>query len=160
MIKVDMSRPAIPSVLYVDDEESNLTAFKASFRKYYQIYTAVNVMEAKTILAETEINILITDQRMPGGEGTLLLEFAVTHYPKQARILISAYTDYMALLSAVQKGHITDFVEKPWDTDDLKKRIDYAYTVYTDNLEEERARIEAAKTNKSIDDDLKKLLGN
>ena len=155
-----MANPTRPSLLYVDDEQSSLTAFKASFRKYYQVFTANNLAEAQKVLAENTINILLTDQRMPGTFGTTLLEYAVANYPRQVRILISAFTDYAVLLNAVQKGHIVDFVEKPWDTDDLKKRIDYAYTVYFGNMEAEFVKDEAEKAKKIIDKNLKDLLGD
>ena len=150
---------SLPAVLYVDDEQNNLSAFAASFRKHYRVFTALNIAEAQSILGENEIHVLLTDQRMPGGPGTTLLEFAVTHYPRQARILVSAFMDYTALVIAVQKGHIIDFVQKPWDTEDLKKRIDYAYMVYLGNLEAERKRIDAENTGRKLDDDLNKLLG-
>ncbi len=96
-----MSTPSIPIVLYVDDEQSNLSAFEASFRKYYKIYTASSVIEAQKILSEIEIHILLTDQRMPGQVGTTLLEYSVANYPRQVRILISAFADNTVLASAV-----------------------------------------------------------
>lgn len=54
------------NVLYVDDEENNLIAFKASFRRYFNVFTALSADEAKVLLNRHEISILITDQRMPG----------------------------------------------------------------------------------------------
>lgn len=153
-----MSPDPMPSVLYVDDEQNNLSAFVASFRNHFRVFTALNIGDAQAILAKHEIHILLTDQRMPGGPGTTLLEYAITHYPNQVRILVSGYTDYPALLSAVQKGHIIDVAEKPWQTDDLKKRIDYAFSVYVGNLEAERKRLDAEKTGRLMDDDLNRLL--
>jgi response regulator RpfG family c-di-GMP phosphodiesterase len=78
----------IINVLYVDDEENNLEAFKASFRRYFNIFTATSVDAGKEVLKEHEIQILITDQRMPGALGTDLLAQAVQDYPDQIRIRI------------------------------------------------------------------------
>ena len=68
-----MSQEEEICVLYVDDEENNLFAFKAAFRRYFTVYTAVSANEAKVILTKHEIHVLITDQRMPGTLGTELL---------------------------------------------------------------------------------------
>ena len=78
-------------ILYVDDEENNLFAFKAAFRRYFMVYTTVSADEAKIILAKNEIHVLITDQRMPGTLGTELLAEVVKEYPDQIRILLTAW---------------------------------------------------------------------
>ncbi|MEO8760124.1 MAG: response regulator, partial [Bacteroidia bacterium] len=71
------------NVLYVDDEENNLAAFKASFRRHFNVFTAISADEGKIILNKNDIQVLITDQRMPGTLGTELLAQAVKEYPDQ-----------------------------------------------------------------------------
>ena len=53
------------SILYVDDEENNLFAFKAAFRRFYNIHIALSGEEGMEILRNNSINLIITDQRMP-----------------------------------------------------------------------------------------------
>ena len=62
------------NVLYVDDEVNNLEAFRATFRRDFNVFTAISAKEAEAILdANNDIHILITDQRMPEKLGTELL---------------------------------------------------------------------------------------
>src|ERR1043165_10126711 len=91
-------------VLYVDDEQANLDTFRASFRRTFEVFTAISAEEATKILNENTIHVLLSDQKMPGVQGTQLLEKAVKLYPNQARILITAHANIDALMVAVQKG--------------------------------------------------------
>jgi len=117
-------------ILYVDDEVNNLNAFKASFRKLYDIYTASSAQEGKQILAENTIEIIITDQRMPEITGVEFLESIISEYPDPMRILLTGYTDIQALVDAVNKGQIYRYMTKPWNEDELKMFVRQAYEVY------------------------------
>ena len=61
-------------VLYIDDEVSNLNAFKASFRRQFDVYTATSADEGYDILKSDPIEVVISDQRMPGKTGTDFFE--------------------------------------------------------------------------------------
>lgn len=117
----------IINVLYVDDEENNLISFKASFRKDFNVFTAISAKDAAPILFRENIHVLITDQRMPETTGTELLADAVDKYPYQTRILLTGFTDIDALADAVNRGHIFKYLTKPWDFDELKKAIEDGY---------------------------------
>jgi response regulator RpfG family c-di-GMP phosphodiesterase len=52
-------------ILYVDDEENNLQAFKATFRRDFKVFLAISAKEGEDILSREEIDLIITDQRMP-----------------------------------------------------------------------------------------------
>jgi DNA-binding NtrC family response regulator len=62
------------SILYIDDEESNLRIFKNTFRRDFNIFTANSAQNALEMLKEVNVDVLITDQRMPGMSGTELLK--------------------------------------------------------------------------------------
>lgn len=117
-------------ILYVDDEVGNLTGFRANFRRYYTVFTATSVKEAEVILAQHEIHVLITDQKMPETVGTKLLEHAITKYPEQTRILLTAYADNEAIIDAFQKGLMYKYILKPYVPEDLKDVIDASYEIY------------------------------
>src|ERR1700748_3348715 len=118
------------NVLYVDDEENNLNAFKASFRRHFNIYTALSAADATVILNENEIHVLITDQRMPGTLGTELLAQVVKDYPDQIRILLTGFSDIDAIKDAVNRGQIYHYLQKPWNDVELKETIENAFKVY------------------------------
>ena len=118
------------NVLYVDDEENNLVAFRASFRRHFTIFTAISADDAKIILSQNSIHVLITDQRMPGTLGTELLAQAVKEYPDQIRILLTGFSDIEAIKDAINKGQIYHYLQKPWNDVDLKETIENAYKIY------------------------------
>jgi response regulator RpfG family c-di-GMP phosphodiesterase len=138
------------NVLYVDDEANNLIGFKANFRRYYNIFTAISAKEAEEVLATNEIHVLITDQKMPETRGTELLESAIVKYPDQARILLSAYADSVTVIDAFQKGLLVKFVLKPYNPDELKKIIDTSYEVYTLNKTKNSLYKEWMKTQEEM----------
>lgn len=120
----------IINVLYVDDEENNLLSFKASFRRMFNVFTAISADEGKKILANNEIHVLITDQRMPGTLGTELLAQAVKENPDQIRILLTGFSDIEAIKDAINKGQIYHYLQKPWNDVELEETIKNAYEVY------------------------------
>ena len=65
--------PVKIKVLYVDDEPNNLISFRANFREFFEVYTAESAEEGRKVLNNTEIHILITDQRMPVQNGVQFL---------------------------------------------------------------------------------------
>lgn len=138
-------------ILYVDDEENNLLSFKASFRRYFTIFTAQSAEEAKQILNNNEIHILITDQRMPVTLGTELLAQAAIDFPDQIRILLTGFTDIEALKDAVNRGQIFRYLEKPWNDLDLKKTIEDSYQVYQIKKEQEALNQKILLTNEQLE---------
>ena len=118
-------------ILYIDDEEHNLNAFKASFRRMYDIFTAISPQEGKRILEENDIEIIITDQRMPLMTGVEFLESIIEEYPDPMRILLTGYTDIQALIDAVNKGQIYRYMTKPWNEEELKMFVRQAYEVFS-----------------------------
>ena len=138
-------------VLYVDDEENNLNAFKASFRREFKVYTAISADDAKVILADTVIHVLITDQRMPGTTGTELLAQAVKDFPDQTRILLTGFSDIEALKDAINLGQIFCYLQKPWNDEELKETIKRAYQVYNLKKEKEALTEKLLVTNEQLE---------
>jgi signal transduction histidine kinase len=119
-----------PSILYVDDLKTNLILFKATFEKNYRIFLAESAVKAMDILEKEKIQVLITDQRMPGMAGTELLEAVSRIYPEIRRFLLTAYTDFETVVEAVNKGHIHGYFNKPLQADEVNKSINNSLEVY------------------------------
>lgn len=145
----------IINVLYVDDEQNNLISFKATFRKEFNVFTAISAKEAQSILTDNNIHILITDQRMPETLGTELLADAVKKYPNQIRILLTAFMDAEAIINAINNGHIFKYLIKPWDSDILKNTIEEGYEFYLKNSEKEEIIRNLELIIKELNDTLK-----
>lgn len=118
------------NVLYVDDEENNLHAFKATFRLKYNVYTALSGAQALEIVKADPIHIIITDQRMPEMTGVQFLEEVIAIAPNPMRILLTGYADLDAVIDSVNKGKIFHYLSKPWEEKELDDTIQRAYAVY------------------------------
>lgn len=117
-------------VLYIDDEVINLQAFKATFRRQFDIYLAKSADEGTEVLKNNPIEVVIADQRMPNKTGVDFFESILDIHPNPIRILLTAYSDINAIIDAINKGQVYRYVTKPWSEYDLKLTIENAYQLY------------------------------
>lgn len=101
-------------ILYIDDEKANLTNFKFLFQDDYEIYTALSAKEGLEILESVEVQIVISDQRMPNMSGVELLARISKLYPEVIRILLTAYTNTNDILDAINIGQVYQYITKPF----------------------------------------------
>ena len=120
---VDLSPAAKPRILYVDDERDNLQSFQALFRRDFEISVAESAQEALEILHEEKIDVLVSDQRMPGMTGVELLERVAAEFPEILRFMLTGFSDYDPLVDAINNGRIQGYFSKPLDFDEIKGRI-------------------------------------
>jgi DNA-binding NtrC family response regulator len=111
------------SVLFVDDEKRILTALRSIFRREYDVHIANGGEEALAILAENEINVIVSDQRMPNMLGNELLAKVHKLYPKTMRLLLTGFMDKEAIIRTINEGEIYRFINKPWRNDEIHKTI-------------------------------------
>lgn len=109
-----------PCVLFVDDEEMTRKTFERIASSEFPILLAADVAEAIETLKQRgdEIGVLLTDQRMPGGLGVELLEYARDQNPGIVRMLTTAYSELEDAIAAVNRGEIIRYIEKPWNNID------------------------------------------
>ncbi len=117
-------------LLYVDDEENNLTALKATFRREFDIDIAISASEARKLLNENSYEVIISDQRMPETTGVELFQEIKETHPDPIRILLTGYSDINAVIAAVNQGEIYRYLEKPWNEFDLSMNIKGASEIY------------------------------
>ncbi len=112
-------------VLYVDDEESNLRIFKDTFRRDFEIILAISAYQAMEVLEQKAIDIVITDQRMPGMTGVELLDLINQKFPHipPGRLIVSGFSDYDQIEKAFEQYKLFKFISKPWKYDELKQII-------------------------------------
>ena len=101
------------NVLYIDDEPHNLTAFKAAFRRDYNIYLAESAEEGKSVLDKHNIHVILSDQRMPGVTGIEFFQSILNTHPEPIRILITGYTDVNAVIDAINLGQVYKYLTNP-----------------------------------------------
>ncbi|KAB8041639.1 response regulator [Janthinobacterium aquaticum] len=120
--------PALPTILYVDDEANALKYFQRAIAPLAEVLTAMSVEEGKRILDENagRISVLVSDQRMPGAYGNELLSYAWDRYPDIVRILTTAYSEIEHTVEAVNQGQIHRYIQKPWDIAALRMELKQA----------------------------------
>ena len=110
-----------PKILYVDDESINLRLFKISFKDNCDITTSQSGEEGlKLIEDNNKYDIIISDQRMPGMNGTQFMIEAKKLLPNSKYILLTGYTDIEALEKAINEVGLWQYVKKPWEPSNLK----------------------------------------
>lgn len=138
-------------ILYVDDEENNLQAFKASFRRDYKVFIAISAQEARDFLKTQEVDIIITDQRMPEETGVDFLASIIPLYPDPIRILLTGYTNIQAVIDAINKGQVYHYLTKPWEEDYLRTVIKNAYEIYSLRKENKKLTEDLIKSNDQLE---------
>jgi len=139
------------AVLYVDDEIINLKCFRSSFRRDFNVFTAASAAQGLDVLKENDIQIIITDQRMPVTTGVEFFESILEEYPDPVRILLTGYSDIKAVRDAINKGQIFRYLNKPWRYEDLKKTINQAYDVYKLKKEKEELSNKLMTVNEQLE---------
>lgn len=115
-------------ILIIDDEQDILKALKreiSQFFKYLEVYVCLNPCDAKKILIENQIDLLLSDHRMPIQNGLDFLIEIRSHYPHIPFILMSAYQDIQVIISAINEGKIVGFLTKPWTQKELYQIIEF-----------------------------------
>lgn len=139
------------SILYVDDEQNNLVSFKATFRLKYNVFTAISGDDAIKILKENDVQIIITDQRMPNMTGVEFLQNIIEEHPEPIRILLTGYADLNAVIDSVNKGKIFHYLTKPWNEEELDMTIKRAYEVYSMRKDEKELTEKLGVTNAQLE---------
>ncbi len=135
----------MPRILYIDDESTNLTAFRASFRKLFPVLTAKSGEEALDILeSHGDIAVVVSDQRMPGMTGVELLKEVKDRFPGPKRIILTGYSDMDAIVNAINEAQAWQYLTKPWVFQDLKLVLERAVEAWT--LEQENQSLESENT--------------
>ncbi|HEY3432449.1 MAG TPA: EAL domain-containing protein [Rhodocyclaceae bacterium] len=116
------------TLLLVDDEENILAAMKRLLRREgYRLLSANSGEEGLDILAKERVDVILSDQRMPGITGVEFLRRAKEISPASIRMVLSGYTELQSVTSAINDGAIYKFLTKPWDDDQLKENIAEAF---------------------------------
>lgn len=138
-------------ILYIDDEENNLNSFKAAFRREYDVTTAISGIEAIEILKNQSFEIIITDQRMPGMTGVEFLSSIIDEHPEPIRMLLTGYADIQAVIDAINKGKIYQYITKPWDEQQMRVIINNAYEIFSLRLENKELMKSLIRANEQLE---------
>ncbi|GAB4176453.1 MAG: hypothetical protein Kow00108_11780 [Calditrichia bacterium] len=118
-------------IMFVDDEESILRTLKRQFiDSEYSCYFAGSFEETIHILEDhPNVELVITDVKMPGKTGIDLLEYLREHFPQIGRMILSGYVESAQVTRGIIKGTIYDFIGKPWHEEQLIERIKQYFSI-------------------------------
>ncbi len=116
------------TLLLLDDELNIIKALARTLRRDgYRILSTTSVTEAFQLLAENEVQVIISDQRMPDMSGTDFLSQVKAIHPNTVRIVLSGYTDLKSVTAAINEGAIYKFLTKPWDDAHIREHVQQAF---------------------------------
>lgn len=134
--EIPVADAAQATLLLVDDEPGVLSALKRLLRREnYRILTASSGEEGLALLAEHEVGVILTDQRMPGMSGTEFLARARSMHPRAVRMVLSGYTGLESVTEAINRGEVFKFLTKPWEEKELLDAVREAFRYYTESLQ-------------------------
>lgn len=118
-------------LLLVDDEENVLMSLKRILRlEDYSVLTAPSAEQALEIMAQHPVNVVLSDQRMPGMSGVEFMRRVKIMYPEVVRMILSGYTEVDTMTEAINEGEIFQFITKPWENEALLMQIAAAFERY------------------------------
>jgi len=111
-------------ILFVDDEPHVTAALVRTLRhEPYEIFSATSAQEGLDLLAEHDINVIISDEQMPGMSGSEFLAEVRVRYPETIRMILTGQASLDAAIRAINEGGVYRFFTKPCNAIDLKVTI-------------------------------------
>lgn len=139
------------TILLVDDEENILSSLKRLLRRDgYRILVASGGEAGLEILSTNPVDVIVSDQRMPGMTGVEFLRRVKMLYPDTVRMVLSGYTEFQSITDAINEGAIYKFLTKPWDDEQLRLNIQEAFRLKELSDENRRLAEELSAANQKL----------
>lgn len=147
-LPLDDGKGVSSTILLVDDDPNILASLKRVFKpEGYVVLTAESGKEAVGVLENVDVDLILSDIKMPHMTGVELLEVVSVKWPDIVRILMTGYADIESTIEAINKGHIYSYISKPWDDNDVIVRVRNALQMKLLHEEKERLQNIALKQN-------------
>ncbi|MFQ5771100.1 MAG: response regulator [bacterium] len=134
-----------PRVLLVDDEQMVLTSLSSflELETDYEVVTFTTAKEALEFVKNNRIDLVISDYLMPEMDGISFLAKVKEIDPQTTRIILTGYADKENAIKAINDVGLFQYIEKPWDNDNLK-------IVLRNGLEKQKLMVELAQKVEEI----------
>ena len=110
-------------VLFVDDEKRVLNSMRGLFRRDFELFLTTDGATAVKIAGESDIDVIVADQRMPGMTGIEVLGKVKELSPRTIRILLTGYADPKAVEGSINIGEVFRFLSKPCPPQVLRESL-------------------------------------
>ena len=138
--------------LVVDDEPDILDAIARLFRKEYDVLTARSVEEARELIDSFEVEVVMTDQRMPRMSGIEFLAELRRSHPHIVRVLFTGYSNISDVIDAINEGHVYRYISKPWKPVELRLFVAQAFEFYRSQRERDKLLDQLRTANEQLEE--------
>lgn len=143
--------------LVIDDEPDILDAIARLFRKDHLVLTAQTVDEAWELIENHDVQVVMTDQRMPKMSGIeFLAELRKTH-PHIVRVLFTGYSNISDVIDAINQGHVYRYISKPWKPVELRLFVAQAFEYYRAQRERDELLKQLRSANELLEQQNERL---
>ncbi len=111
------------NILIVDDDPLTVADLELLLEDMWPVRSASSASQAREIMRQEQVALVLADERMPGESGIELLAWVQRSFPDTIRILITGYTDTENLIAAINDAGIWHFIRKPWRNQELVNLI-------------------------------------
>lgn len=118
------------NLLIIDDEVDITKALVRQFRRKYNVFASTDATDALKIMESKKIQVVLSDQRMPGMTGVDFFTQIKDKYPDALKLILTGYSDIEAVIGAINEGQVFRYVKKPWNPDELETIIREAFEKY------------------------------
>lgn len=148
------------NLLIIDDEVDITKALVRQFRRKYNVFASTDATDALKVMEKEKIQVVLSDQRMPGMTGVDFFAQIKDKYPDALKLILTGYSDIEAVIGAINEGQVFRYVKKPWNPDELETIIREAFEKYElitnnrklmANLQEANATLEAKVKNRTAE---------
>jgi len=137
-----MSSRALPTILLVDDEPHSLSSMRMALEDDFAVLEAPCARDALALMDEHWVQVVISDQRIPGTTGIEMLTEMRDRWPETVRIIVTGYTETDDMIEAINAAGIYQFIPKPWHPDQLLMAVRNAARLFELARDHERMTLE------------------
>lgn len=142
-------------LLIIDDEIEITKSLFRQFRRQYNVFTATNGYDAFEIMEKESIQVVLSDQRMPGMSGVDFFSAIKEKYPDALKLILTGYSDIEAVVGAINEGQIFRYLTKPWDPNELELAVKEAFDKHDLITSNKRLMTKLHEVNKTLEKKVK-----
>jgi response regulator RpfG family c-di-GMP phosphodiesterase len=139
-----------PTLLVVDDEPDVVKSVQDLLRYDYRVLGATRAAQGREILDREDVDVVMSDQRMPETTGVEFLRAVREDHPDAVRLLFTGYADLRAVIAAINQGNVYRYIQKPWDPDELQTVVRDAVELHDLMAERKQLLAELQRRNEDL----------
>lgn len=140
------------SLLIVDDEPNIVSSLALLLSREFEVLSADSAEKAQEMLTQRDIDLILTDQRLPGRSGVQLLEWVRQNHPMTVRLLMTGLATLEDAVEAINCGQVSRYIFKPWHTEELLHSLRSAARTHSLERSHEQLNEELRNLNSQLEE--------